>query len=204
MLNKHIKNATTYGELSLKIVKILTENLETGRKSLLQQRLFKKKRKEKKKISTDTGRKGGKSVWSGPSLLAGSGTLPGWGRNSSHVWHPSPRLQHQKREFPQLVWKPVELLRAARSPDSNLAEHPHVWFTPTQHSDKLQNGRTHLQMMCPTKGEYPKYINSSYNSISKKQATQLKEMGFPKKYKRHIFSQTYKWLAGTWKDDQHH
>ena len=78
MLNEHIKNATTYGELSLKIVKILTENLETGRKSLLQQRLFKKKRKKKKKkISTDTGRKGGKSVWSGPSLLAGSGTLPG-------------------------------------------------------------------------------------------------------------------------------
>lgn len=54
MLNEHIKNATTYGELSLKIVKILTENLETGRKSLLQQRLFKKKRKEKKKRSALT------------------------------------------------------------------------------------------------------------------------------------------------------
>lgn len=48
MLNKHIKNAATYGELSLKIVKILTENLETGRKSLLQPRLFKKKKEKKK------------------------------------------------------------------------------------------------------------------------------------------------------------
>lgn len=56
MLNKHIKNAATYGELSLKIVKILTENLETGRKSLLQPRLFKKKKK-KRKLSSDTGRR---------------------------------------------------------------------------------------------------------------------------------------------------
>ena len=53
-----------------------------------------------------------------------------------------------------------------------------------------------------TRGYCPKYTNSSCNSISKKQATQTKnvQMTFidisPKK--------TYRWLTETQKDAQHH
>ena len=102
MLNKHIKNATTYGELSLKVVKILTENLETSRKSLLQPRLFKKKRKGIKKISTDTGRKGGKSVWSGPSHWQTQG--PSRGGEGIPAAFGTPALGSNTKEASSLSW----------------------------------------------------------------------------------------------------
>ena len=62
--------------------------------------------------------------------------------------------------------------------------------------------KKYLQSMQLTKGYYPKYTNSSCNSISKKQATQTKnvQMTFTD-----IFSKkTYRWPTETQKDAQHH
>ena len=44
----------------------------------------------------------------------------------------------------------------------------------TKQKDNLLTGRKYVQMMQWTRSYYPKCANSSYNSISKKQTTQLK------------------------------
>ena len=92
MLKKHIKNAATYGELSLKIVKILTENLETGRKSLLQPRLLKKKKKKKESSALTLA--GGRKVSLAGTLTPGRlGDPSGAGKEfQPRFWHPSLRV----------------------------------------------------------------------------------------------------------------
>ena len=47
----------------------------------------------------------------------------------------------------------------------------------TKWKSNLQNGRKYLQTKCLRRGQYPKYINNSYNSIAKKNMESNLKMG---------------------------
>ena len=46
-----------------------------------------------------------------------------------------------------------------------------------QQNEKATSWRKYLQIIWPISGQYPRYINSSHNSISKKPIKKFKKMG---------------------------